>query len=154
MKTTFLLLALAGFIASPVHAAGELSSKQIEAMNKLLAIYSEQAKVDFKEQKGRGTVSDQPFSAELGRKFYLARRTWQSGDFTCSGCHTEDPRKEGKHIQDKTVIKPLAPSVNPDRFTDAAKVEANFAAHCKDLHERECRAYEKGNFITYLMSVK
>lgn len=153
MKTPY-LLALAGFIAFPVHAAGNISAKQSEVMNKLLVTYAAKAKLEVKEQKGRGAVSDKPFTAEAGRKFYLLRRTWQSGDFSCSSCHTEDPRKEGKHIETRAPIKPLAPSVNPERFVDVQKVEANFTAHCMDLHERDCRAYEKGNFITYLMSVK
>ena len=154
MKKPYLLLALASFIAFPVHAEGNISAKQFEVMNKLLVTYAAKAKVEVKEETGRGAVSDKPFTAEAGRTFYLVRRTWQSGDFTCSGCHTEDPRKEGKHIQAKTPIKPLAPSVNPERFIDVQKVEANFTAHCMDLHERDCRAFEKGNFIAYLMSVK
>lgn len=154
MKKSYLLLALASVIAFPVHAEGKLSAQQSEVMNKLLLTYAAKAKLEVKEEKGRGTVSDKPFTAEEGRKFYLVRRTWQSGDFTCSGCHTEDPKKEGKHIQSKVPIKPLAPAVNPQRFIDVQKVEANFTAHCMDLHERDCRAYEKGNFIAYLMSVK
>ncbi len=154
MKKTYLLLALSGFIAFPVHAEGKLSAKQSEVMNKLLVTYAEKAKVEVKEEKGRGAISDKAFTADAGRKFYLVRRTWQSSDFTCSGCHTEDPRKEGKHIQTKVPIKPLAPAVNSARFVDIQKVEANFTAHCMDLHERDCSAYEKGNLIAYLMSVK
>lgn len=154
MKKAYLLLALASCIALPVHAQGNISTKQSEVMKKLLVTYAEKAKQEVKEEKGRGTVSDKPFTAEAGRQFYLVRRTWQSGDFTCSGCHTEDPRKEGKHITTKMPIKPLAPVANPERFTDIQKVEANFTAHCMDLHERDCRAHEKGNLIAYLMSVK
>ncbi|MCX7147864.1 MAG: DUF1924 domain-containing protein, partial [Rhodocyclales bacterium] len=118
MKKRYLLLALAGFVAFPVHAEGKLSAKQSEVMNKLLVTYAEKAKLEVKEEKGRGAVSDKPFTAEAGRKFYLLRRTWQSGDFTCSGCHTEDPRNEGRHIKAKAPIKPLAPSANPERFID------------------------------------
>ena len=43
---------------------------------------------------------------------------------------------------------------NPDRFINYEKIEANFRAHCMDLHERDCTAFEKGNFIAYLQSVK
>lgn len=154
MKKSYLLLALAAFVAFPVFAQGKISAKQTEVMNKLLATYAAKAKAEFKEEAGRGAVSDKPFTAEAGRQFYLVRRTWQSGDFTCSGCHTEDPTKEGRHIKAKTPIKPLAPSANPERFIDVQKVEANFTAHCMDLHERDCRAHEKGNLIAYLMSVK
>ena len=154
MNGRYLVLALAGFFAFPVHAEGGISAKQSEIMNKLLATYAEKAKVEAKEQKGRGTVSDKPFTAEVGREFYLARRTWQSHDYTCSGCHTPDPRKDGKHIDTKKPIKPLAPSSNPERFVDVLKVEQNFTEHCMDLYERDCRAHEKGNFVAYLMSVK
>lgn len=154
MKSSYLLLTLAGLAALPAYAQGTISPKQSEVMNKLLVTYAAQAKVEATQEKGRGSVSDKPFTAEAGRQFYLVRRTWQSGDFTCSGCHTEDPKKEGKHIQTKQPIRPLAPSANPDRFVNVNKVEANFTAHCMDLHERDCRAHEKGNFVAYLMSVK
>jgi mono/diheme cytochrome c family protein len=154
MKKAYVFLALAGLIVCHARAESNISEKQVEIMNKLLATYTQQAKVEFKEEKGRGAVSDKPFTAAEGRRFYLVRRTWQSGDFTCSGCHTDDPKKVGQHIETKEPIKPLAPSVNPERFINAQKVEANFTAHCMDLHDRDCRAHEKGNLITYLMSVK
>jgi hypothetical protein len=154
MNKSYLLLALAGLLTFAVHADSQISAKQSEVMDSLLVTYAEQAKIEFKEQKGRGAVSDKPFTAEVGRKFYLKRRTWQSHDFTCSGCHSGDPRKEGKHIETKKPIQPLAPSVNPERFTDSSKVEANFKTHCMDLHERDCTANEKGNFIAYLKAVK
>jgi hypothetical protein len=154
MKKSLLLLTIAGMFAFPAHAEGSISESQLEVMNKLLVAYAEMAKVEFKEQKGRGAVSDKPFSSEVGRRFYLIRRTWQSHDFTCSGCHGTDPKQVGKHIDTHSSISPLAPSANPERFTDVDKVEVNFKAHCMDLHERDCTAYEKGNFIAYLMSVK
>jgi hypothetical protein len=154
MRMRSVLLALAGVVAVSAHAQSGLSPKQSEVMTKLLATYAERAKLEVKNDKLRGTVSDQPFTAEAGRKFYLVRRTWQSTDYTCSGCHTEDPRKAGRHIETKQPIKPLAPIANPDRFIDAGAVEANFVAHCMDLHERDCTSYEKGNVLTYLMSVR
>jgi hypothetical protein len=151
MKKTTLLLALAGCIALPIHA--EITVKQSDVMKKLLASYEAMAK---EEAKGKKSSSGQfkPFTAELGREFYLKRRTWQTTDPTCSGCHTEDPKQEGKHIETKKPIKPLAPLVNPERFTDAEKVEKNFSEHCVDLLNRHCNASEKGNYITYMMSVK
>ena len=88
MKILHLLLTAFCVVASTSHAENNISATQSEVMNKLLATYAESAKVEFKEQNGRGAVSDKPFSAEVGRKFYLARRTWQSHDYTCSGCHT------------------------------------------------------------------
>jgi cytochrome c peroxidase len=154
MKILHLLLTALCVITSTAHAENKISATQSEVMNKLLATYADSAKVEFKEQNGRGAVSDKSFSAAIGRKFFLARRTWQSHDYTCSGCHTPDPRQEGRHIETKKSIKPLAPSRNTERFTNFEKVETNFKAHCMDLYERDCTAYEKGNFISYLMSVK
>lgn len=152
MKKLHVLLGLAGVIAFSVHAEGNgISEKQTQVMKKLLDTYAVKAK---EESAKRGTPAPQAFSAEVGREFYLKRRTWQANDFTCSGCHTENPAKEGKHIETKKVIKPLAPAANPERFTDAKKVEKNFTEHCFDLHDRDCLAQEKGHFITYLMSVK
>jgi len=147
MKYPSLILALATAFSLPVNA--EITAKQNEVMKQLLATYTEKAKAEGKIRKGKDVITP-----EAGREFYLVRRSWQDTDFTCSGCHTEDPKKEGKHIETKKPIKPLAPAVNPERFTDVDKVESNFTKHCMDLHERDCRAYEKANFIAYLMSVK
>lgn len=152
MKRSYMLLALVCLVALPVQA--EISAKQSQVMKELLATYAEKAKEEAKNKKSKAAQQQTTFSAEAGREFYLQRRTWQDSDFTCSGCHTNDPTKEGKHIETKKPIKPLAPSADPERFTDAKKVEKNFTEHCYDLHDRDCRAYEKANFITYLMSVK
>ena len=152
MKTMFVLLVMAGFVSLPAQA--EMTAKQTETIKQLLAKYSEKALEEAKNKKSKAGQSQTAFTVEAGREFYLQRRTWQDSDFTCSGCHTEDPKKEGKHIETKKPIKPLAPSVSPERFTDVKKVEKNFTEHCYDLHDRDCRAYEKGNFLTYLMSVK
>ncbi len=148
----FMFLTVAGLIASPVRA--EITAKQTEVMKQLLAQYQEKAIEEAKNKKSKAAQSQTSFTVVAGREFYLQRRSWQENDFTCSGCHTEDPRKEGKHIETKKPIKPLAPSVNPERFTEVKKVEKNFTEHCYDLHDRDCRAYEKANFLTYLMSVK
>lgn len=152
MKRMFMLLTMAGFIALPAHA--EITAKQTEVMKQLLVQYGEKAVEEAKNKKSKAAQSQTSFTVAAGREFYLQRRSWQESDFTCSGCHTEDPRKEGKHIETKKPIKPLAPSVNPERFIDVKKVEKNFTEHCYDLHDRDCRAYEKANFLTYLMSVK
>jgi cytochrome c peroxidase len=148
-----ILVGLAVAVAMPVHA--EISAKQTEVMNQLLATYGNQVKEDNKYLKSKGAKTyDKPFTAEAGRAFYTERRTYQSNEYTCSTCHTDDPKKDGKHKESKKPIKPLAPSVNPERFMDAAKVEREFREHCMDVHGRDCHPYEKANFIAYLMSVK
>lgn len=151
MKRKQVLMVLAGLVALPAYATGSITAKQSQAMKQLLATYAKKAETETDRRKDAPKLE---FSADTGRAFYLKPRAWQERDRTCSSCHTEDPTKEGKHIETKKPIKPLAPAANPERFTDAAKVEKNFSEHCTDLYERDCRAVEKGNFIAFLMSVK
>jgi Domain of unknown function (DUF1924) len=94
------------------------------------------------------------FSSERGANFFRTELTHSDGKkVSCSTCHTSDPRNQGKTRANK-VIEPMAPSVNPQRFTDAAKVEKWFGRNCKDVLERECSAQEKGDYLQYLVNVK
>jgi uncharacterized membrane protein len=94
------------------------------------------------------------FSAEKGANFFKAEHTHSDGKkVSCSTCHTSDPRNQGKTRANK-VIEPMAPSVNSQRFTDAAKVEKWFGRNCKDVLERACTVQEKGDYIQYLSSIK
>lgn len=88
------------------------------------------------------------FSAERGRLLYFS----QSADWSCSTCHTNDPRGDGRHAVTSKPIKPLSPLANPARFSDAGKVEKWFKRNCNDVLKRECTAAEKGDLLTFLMS--
>ena len=113
----------------------------------VLQTYTAQAKKDhpsFKE-----------FSAANGDRFYHAAAKHSSGkQISCASCHTDNPRNAGKHERTSKEILPLAPSANKARFTDVATVEKWFKRNCRDVLERECSAQEKGDFITYLLSIK
>ncbi len=94
------------------------------------------------------------FSAERGASFFRTERNHSNGQkVSCATCHTADPRNQGKTRANK-VIEPMAPTINPQRFTDAAKVEKWFGRNCKDVLERACNAQEKGDYIQYLISIK
>ena len=54
-------------------------------------------------------------------------------EWSCSSCHTTQPTAEGQHASTGKRIAPLAPSANPQRFTDAAKTEKWFRRNCKDV---------------------
>jgi len=90
------------------------------------------------------------FSATRGATFYRAR----TGDVACESCHGASPKDHGKHATTGKDILPMAPSANTERFTDAAKVEKWFRRNCNDVLKRACTATEKGDFITYLTSVR
>jgi hypothetical protein len=72
---------------------------------------------------------------------------------SCASCHTANPKLAGQTRVGKR-IEPLAPSVNPQRFTDAAQVEKWFRRNCMDVLARECSAQEKGDFIAWLNQIK
>ena len=96
------------------------------------------------------TPGFQGFSAERGKSFY---RNKGKHDLSCSSCHTDNPAAEGKHAETGKLIKPFAPAANPERFTDMKKVKKWFRRNCNDVLDRECTAQEKGDLLTYLLTV-
>jgi cytochrome c peroxidase len=94
------------------------------------------------------------FDAAKGKEFYHSKQMTKDGkQISCAKCHTADPRSPGQSQAGK-VLEPMAPAVNPKRFTDKAKVEKWFKRNCMDVYQRLCTPNEKGNFIRYLQSVK
>lgn len=93
------------------------------------------------------------FSAERGHQLYAKKGTGSKGDVSCASCHTSDPRQKGRSRANRD-IDPLAPSANASRLTDSAKVEKWFARNCDDVFARPCTAVEKGDFITWLLTIK
>ena len=133
-----------------------------------LAAYAEQAKQADPDFAG--------FSAERGRAFYLQSHYLDDGsELSCASCHHADPRKATVAHQEQipcrachvtlhkpsagrsmTIreVQPFAPSEYPDRFTNEWKVEAWFGWNCKLLLKRECTSLEKGDLITWLMTIE
>jgi cytochrome c peroxidase len=92
------------------------------------------------------------FSAERGHKLYLQKGAGAKADMSCATCHTQDPKQKGRTRANRD-IEPLAPSANPRRLTDPAKVEKWFARNCDDVFARPCTPLEKGDFITWLLTI-
>jgi len=105
---------------------------------------------DLRAAARQENPSFKEFSAARGESFYNAKQ----GDIGCTSCHTASPKNAGKHAKTGKEILPLAPSVNAERFTDAAKVEKWFKRNCNEVLQRACTAQEKGDFIAYVQSVK
>ena len=91
------------------------------------------------------------FTAERGKELWNKTVVGKAGaERGCNTCHGKDLTKPGKHEKTGKVIDPMAPSVNPERFTDAAKVEKWLKRNCKETFDRECTDQEKGDVLTYL----
>ncbi|MBN8891200.1 MAG: DUF1924 domain-containing protein [Rhodospirillales bacterium] len=90
------------------------------------------------------------FSAAAGQAFFLAHPgTGRPETPSCSTCHTNSPRNQGRTRAGKTLA-PMAVSLSPSRFTDLAKVRKWFARNCHTVYGRVCTPVEKGNFITFM----
>ena len=103
-------------------------------------------------QQLQAQAGGEAFSAARGKAFFLGKH--QGGKpriNSCTVCHTRNPRAHGRTRTGKT-IKPMAVSVNPQRFTDPRKVAKWFRRNCRTVLGRECTAREKGDFITFMMS--
>ena len=93
-------------------------------------------------------------SATRGEALYRSEHPGKNGAMqSCASCHTANPKQAGQTRVGKR-IEPLAPVANPQRFTDAAKVEKWFRRNCTDVLARECSAQEKGDFIAWLNQLK
>jgi cytochrome c peroxidase len=127
MRTVFMAAALA--LTGPALAedpAGLLAGYQAEA------------------RKADGTFNA---SAQRGADFFNARH---GGAWTCSSCHGSPPTGQGKHAKTGKAIAPLSPSVNAERFADAAKVEKWFRRNCNDVLGRACTPSEKADVLAYV----
>lgn len=90
------------------------------------------------------------FSAARGKALWMKSRDTDGEQRACSSCHQSDPATTGKHVQTGKTIEPMAPSVNPERFSSRAKVEKWFRRNCKWTLGRECTSQEKGDVLTWL----
>ena len=107
--------------------------------------------VRYAQQAG---VAVSALSPTRGEVLYRTEHPGKNGATqSCASCHTANPKQAGQTRVGKR-IEPLAPSANPQRFTDAAKVEKWFPRNCTDVLRRECSAQEKGDFIAWLNQIK
>lgn len=90
------------------------------------------------------------FSATRGKALFENKH---ANDWSCTSCHTRNPAAKGKHIKTGKAIDPLAPAANAKRFTKTKTVEKWFRRNCNDVLERKCTTVEKGDVMTYLISV-
>lgn len=134
-------LLLLGLLAM---SQGAFAASQDPRRDKILADYAAAARAADPAFAG--------FSAERGRAIYLDPHQANAETQACATCHTSDPRRAGQHAKTGRPIEPMAVSVNPARFTDAAEVEKRFGRDCKAILGRVCTARDKGDFLTFLIS--
>lgn len=92
------------------------------------------------------------FSADRGKTLHMQNVTGGKPDTpSCTTCHSKDTRAVGRTLAGK-AIDPVAVSAAPTRYTDPAKVEKWFKRNCTEVLGRECKAREKGDWLTFMLS--
>lgn len=112
------------------------------------------AMLEHYQQAARSTDRGFTASSERGKTFYFSQQS-DRGDKTigCTTCHGDQPTGTGRTRAFKP-LKPLAPSVNPERLTDLKFVDKWLRRGCNDVFKRACTDQEKADVISFLISVK
>lgn len=105
----------------------------------------------FKMEAQAADASFQGFSAARGESFFKKKH---GNEWSCASCHTDNPALSGKHAKTGKFIQPLAPAANAERFSNPAKVAKWFKRNCNDVLDRVCTQQEKGDVLTYLLTIK
>jgi len=137
-KFAYVLLAALGFSSLPVQA-------DVDGAKQFVKQYAALVK---------GTNPSYVLNAEAGRAFYTKKHDVNGKQMACTDCHTDNPAAKGKHAKTGKPIASLSPVVNPKRFSNLKKTEELFDEHCIDVLSRNCTSQEKGDYITYLLSIK
>ncbi len=125
-----MLFAISLLTASPAMAGSVLEG--------LLAQYRAQGAEGFDAARGKALWESRHMQPKLGRMV------------SCASCHTADLTAAGSHLRTGKRIEPMAPAVNPERLTDAAKIEKWFRRNCKWTWGRLCTPREKGDLLLFI----
>ncbi len=128
------LIAVLGIAAQPAFA---------ETPNEVLASIQRDAQQTVPGFQG--------FSAARGERFFKDKH---GNEWSCASCHSDNPASTGKHAKTSKVIQPLAPAANAERFTNPGKVAKWFKRNCNDVLDRVCTAQEKGDVLSYLLTIR
>ena len=114
---------------------------QADAVSELETKYQSQSTGSFSTTAGE----------ELWNKTFVDVK--KGDQRSCTTCHTSDLKQPGKHARTGKIIKPMAPSVNPQRLTEVKKIKKWFVRNCKWTLGRECTAQEKGDVLAFLKNL-
>jgi len=134
----FILLLLTLLLLPLFTNAAAQASEQVIAQQ--LTHYRDSGAGPFDAKRGAALWKQPHLQIKLGQQV------------SCSACHTTRLQSAGQHMRTGKRIEPMAPSVNPERFGDAKKIEKWFKRNCKWTWGRECTAQEKGDLLTFLKS--
>jgi hypothetical protein len=136
-KFACVLIATLGFVSLPAQA-------DVDGAKQFVKQYAALVK---------GVNPSYVLNAEAGRAFFIKKHDVNGKKIACTDCHTDNPASQGKHSKTGKPIASLSPAVNAKRFSNLKKTEELFDEHCVDVLSRGCTSQEKGDYITYLLTV-
>ncbi|MCP4255437.1 MAG: DUF1924 domain-containing protein, partial [Candidatus Scalindua sp.] len=89
-----------------------------DAITQLENQYQNEGATDFDASKGKA----------LWDKNFTDAKTGKTRN--CSTCHGSDLNQAGKHVRTNKLIKAMAPSANPERYTKVKKIKKWFLRNC------------------------
>ena len=95
-------------------------------------------------------VSVAAADSAAGQALFFAQHTANPAAPSCTSCHTTNLRQPGQHVKTGRSIEPMAPSVNPRRFTDPGKVAERLERDCNNVIGRACTTAEADNLMAFL----
>ena len=113
----------------------------VTALNTVYAGQYAQKKIDAYQQQGVSQID-----TDQGKQLWYSKTDGRS----CTSCHGDNIKHSGKHSKTQKEIKPMAFSVNPERYQDDRKIEKWFLRNCKWTLGRECSIQEKANILSWL----
>lgn len=117
-------------------------------LNTQMKAYLDELRVQAKKENSAFV----DFDAKRGEQIFFTKSSATGKEMSCTSCHKEDITQEGFNEKKNKKIKPLAPSVNPNRLTDVDEVSKWLKRNFNDVFGREGSAQEKGDVIMYINS--
>ncbi len=126
-----------------------ISSLSANSFNAEMGNYIDKLKVEAKKTES-GFVD---FDPARGENIFTSKHKGAKGEIvSCSSCHNNDLKTNGKNIFTNKMIEPLSPKANPQRLTSVKEVEKWLRRNFNDVYKREGTAKEKGDVLYYINS--
>ncbi len=126
------------WISAMLLAAPALASEAV--VNAQIAKYQQAGATAPDAARGEAKWSEQHMQRRMGKMV------------SCASCHGTDLTRAGSHLRTGKRIEPMAPSANPDRLNDPAKIEKWFGRNCNWVLGRDCTVQEKADFLAFIQS--
>jgi Domain of unknown function (DUF1924) len=128
------------FLLFPLLLIAGVSQASEAVVQSKIAEYEQQGAKDPDAARGMAKWNEQHMQSKEGKMV------------SCASCHGTDLTRAGSHLRTGKRIEPMAPSVNPDRLSDPAKIEKWFGRNCAWTLGHDCTAQEKADFLAFIQS--